>query len=82
MAVNKTNKKTKSTEQQSVARRIRIDDRQCRIFLSSMREFGYPSLTFDDIRKIADDVAEGSHSETDVIAVILCNQIDEAKAAR
>ena len=55
-----------------------LDDRQCRLFLKSMREFGYPKLTFDDVRRVADEVHAGTNSPKDVISVMMCKQIDEA----
>lgn len=61
-------------------RRLRLDDRQVRIFIRDMEEFGYP-LTFKEARRIADEVADGTHSESDPVALILCQQIDEAMEA-
>lgn len=57
--------------------RLKLNDRQCRIFLKDVREFGYTNTTFDEIRKIADQVADGTASTSDPIAIILCKQLDE-----
>lgn len=61
----------------TVKKRILLTDRQCHIFLKDMREFGYSNLTFDRVRKIADDLSKGIEN-TDVIAKIMAKQIDEA----
>lgn len=63
-------------------KRLLLDDRQCRIFLKDMIEFGYATLTFQQVRKIADEVAAGEYSETNVIALFMCQQIDEATGAK
>lgn len=65
-----------------VVQRLLLDDRQCHVFMRSMIDFGYPSLTFEEVRWIADQVHAGTHSETNVIAVIMCQQIDEAMASK
>jgi len=57
--------------------RIKLTNRQCRLFMQDMIDFGY-KVTFEEIRAIADQVADGTHSETDVVARILVKQIDEA----
>ena len=57
---------------------IRLNDRQCRLFLRDAREFGYPSLTFEDVRTVADKIADGEDVSCDVIGVMMKNQIDEA----
>lgn len=58
--------------------RPKLTDRQCRLFLKDAKEFGYPSLTFEEVRKIADQVADGTYKKTDVIAIMMKDQIDEA----
>lgn len=63
-------------------KRTKLTDRQCRVFLKSMREFGYPDLTFESVRKTADCVHEGTYNEKDVIAVIMAEQIDSAMERR
>ena len=75
-------KKKPAAPVQNLVQRLLLDDRQCRIFLKSMKDFGYPSLTFDEVRKIADQVHAGTHSETSVIALMMCQQIDEATASK
>ncbi len=60
-------------------KRQRLTDRQCRVFLKSMQDFGYNKLTFERVREIADQVADGTHSVENVIAVIMASQIDAAK---
>lgn len=62
----------------SDAKRIRLTDRQCRIFLRDMIEFGYTDLTLSEVRRIADAVANGDDVSTDVVGIIMCRQIDEA----
>ncbi len=57
---------------------IRLNDRQCRLFLRDAREFGYPSLTFEEVRSVADKIADGVDVSSDVIGVMMKNQIDEA----
>lgn len=57
---------------------IRLNDRQCRLFLRDAREFGYPTLTFEEVREVADKIADGVDISTDVIGVMMKNQIDEA----
>lgn len=57
----------------------RLTDRQCRIFLKDMREFGYTKLTFDEVRRRADQIADGKEiSDVDVIGLIMKRQIDDA----
>ena len=56
----------------------RLTDRQCRLFLRDAREFGYPSLTFEEVRKMANDIADGKDVTSDVVGIMLKNQIDEA----
>lgn len=57
--------------------RYRLTQRQCLIFLKDMREFGFDDLTLDEVRKIADDYADGGKVEG-VIQTILDQQITEA----
>ena len=57
---------------------VRLTDRQCHIFLRDAREFGYPSLTFAEVRAVADKIADGGDVSRDVIGVMMKNQIDEA----
>ena len=59
-----------------------LDDRQCRLFLKDMRGFGYDRLTLADVVRVANLVHRGKHSQTDVIAVIMAKQIDEALEAK
>ena len=63
-------------------KRILIDDHQCRVFLKAMRDFGYPKLTLEEVVKVAQQVSEGTHSPTNVIAVMVCNEIDKAESDR
>lgn len=58
--------------------RPRLNDHQCRLFLKDAKEFGYSSLTFEEVRKIADQVADGTYRKADVIAIMMKDQIDEA----
>jgi len=55
-----------------------LTDSQCHRFLKELREFGYPQLTFAEVRKAADAIHNGTNSDTDVIAVIMRKQIVEA----
>jgi hypothetical protein len=55
-----------------------LSERQCRIVLKLLREFGYPSLTFDEVQASAERVAAGTESDTNVIDVIIRNEIDDA----
>lgn len=55
----------------------RLTDRQCHVFLRDMHAFGYPDLTFEEVRKIAGDLADGN-KPTCVISVIMLQQIEEA----
>ena len=59
-----------------------LTDHQCHVYVHSMREFGYPSTTFDVVRKVADQVHAGTHSETNVLAIIMCKEIDDAMRTR
>lgn len=62
---------------------IRLTDQQCRIFLREVRAFGYPSVTFDEVRKFADDYADGKEQEkVDVVDVMLRRQIAELEEAQ
>lgn len=61
---------------------IRLTDRQCKLFLRDIREFGYPDVTFDDVRVQADRIADGKDVSDNVIGVILRKQIDEAMIAK
>ena len=54
-----------------------LTDSQCRIFLKDMKEFGYPTLTFEKVRELADAYAAGEDRE-DVISIIMRNEIDDA----
>lgn len=63
-------------------KRIRINDRQCRLVLDDLIEFGYASLTFEHIRKIADQIADGTYNKADPVAIIMVGQIDEAVEMR
>lgn len=58
-----------------------LTDSQCRTFLRDMREFGYTGLTLESVEKIAQQVSDGTHRDTDVIALIMAKQIDEAVTA-
>lgn len=59
-------------------KRPRINDRQCRLVLNDLIEFGYASLTFEHVRKVADQIADDTYSKADPIALIIIGQIDEA----
>jgi hypothetical protein len=63
-------------------RRYRIDDRQCRIALKALHEFGYTNLEFPEVRRIANEVADGTFSEADPVARIIASQIDDADEMR
>jgi hypothetical protein len=60
-------------------KRILLTDRQCRLFLADCHEFGFTDVTFSEVREIANQVAEGTHDNADVIALFMCSQMDEAK---
>jgi len=57
-----------------------LTDRQCRIFLKDIQEFGY-DVTFEEIRQLASDYAAGKEM-TDVVGVIMQRQIEEALGKR
>jgi hypothetical protein len=63
-------------------RRYRIDDRQCLIALKALREFGYTNLEFPEVRRIANEVSDGTFSESDPVARIIAGQIDDADEMR
>ena len=50
---------------------LRLTDKQCRACIKPLREFGYPSLTYDKVREAADAIADGTDSDTNVIHVLL-----------
>lgn len=54
-----------------------LTDHQCRVFHRSLRE-DFPSVTFDKVVEISKQVAAGTFSRTDVIAVLMVANIDEA----
>ena len=56
---------------------FRLTDRQVGLFANDMREFGY-DVTDEEIRKIADAVCSGVTSNTDVVALLLKKQLEEA----
>lgn len=62
-------------------KRIKLTDNQCRLFQNDMLEFGY-DVSFAEIRRIANQVADGTYSETDVVARIMAKQIDEVVELR
>lgn len=65
-----------------MAERIRLDDRQCAIFLRDMREFGYTKLEFDQVRKLADRYADGEDiGGTNAVGGFLQKQLQEAEEA-
>ena len=64
----------------SQPKRFLLDDHQARVFLKSMREFGYPKLTIDEVQGVSLQVAAGTFSQTNVIAVMMAKAIDEAVA--
>jgi hypothetical protein len=55
-----------------------LTDRQCRLFLNDLIEFGYTHLTFEEVREIADKVHAGTHDYSDVVTRVMLDQIDEA----
>ena len=57
-----------------------LTDRQCRIFLKDIQEFGY-DVTFEEIRQLANDYAAGKEM-TDVVGIIMQRQIEEALGKR
>lgn len=61
-------------------KRLLLSDQQCHTLVRSLREFGYPTLQFEEVRQSADQVAAGTQSDTDVIAIILAQEIDKAVA--
>ena len=56
-----------------------LTERQIAIFWKAMIDFGYPDLKIEEVRRVAEQVHAGTYKETNVIAVIMCNQIDEAE---
>jgi len=56
---------------------FRLTDHQVALFTNDMVEFGY-KVTKEEIRKIADAVCEGKASKTDVVAMLLKKQLEEA----
>lgn len=59
------------------AMRPLLTDQQCRIALDGLREFGYPTLSFEEVRRAADEIHAGASKATDVIAVMLQKIIDD-----
>lgn len=59
-------------------KRPQLTDSDCRKFVKAMRDFGYPKLTLEEVEKVAAQVAEGTHSNTNVIVVMMCKFIDDA----
>lgn len=57
-------------------KRILINDRACRAFLKDMHEFGYEDLTLEQVKEIAEQVHQGTHSPTNVIAMWMVREID------
>ena len=58
--------------------RIRLTDRQCRIYVRDMKEFGYPFITFESIRNMADDYANGNDITGNAVGLILTKEIERA----
>lgn len=56
-----------------------LTDRQCRLFLNDMRDFGYEDLTFEAVRRVADELHRGIARAENVIAVMMARQIDDAE---
>ena len=54
-----------------------LTNRQCGLFMNDIIGFGYP-VTFDEIRRIANEVHAGTNATDDPVAMIMCKQIDEA----
>ena len=61
-------------------KRLLLNDRQCRLFMRDIMEFGY-DVTFEEIRRIANEVSDGTGSDSDPVAMILARQIDDAMDA-
>lgn len=56
-----------------------LTDQQCNLFLKEMRDFGYPSLTFKEVRETANELHAGiGPIRGDVIAVIMEQQMEAA----
>lgn len=55
-----------------------ISDSVCRTFLRHLREFGYPSLTFEQVREAADRIQSGNVDKRRVIDVIMESELRKA----
>lgn len=51
---------------------------QCCKVLKDLKEFGYPQLTLEEVKKFAKQIHENKDSKTNVIAVIMRKEIVEA----
>lgn len=56
-----------------------LTERQIAVFWRAMIDFGYTNLKIEEVKRAAKQVHDGTYKETNVIAVIMCNQIDEAE---
>lgn len=65
-------------KEKNIKKRILLENRQVEIVMKDLIEFGYSKLTFDEVRKIANQIANGTHNTSDPVARIICGQIDEA----
>lgn len=54
-----------------------LTDAQCKTFLKRMRAFGYPSLTFERVRKLADELYAGKSHPTNVIFIFLKSEVEK-----
>ena len=59
-----------------------LTDRQCRMFLKDIREFGYPDVTFDCVRNLADDIHAGKDVKSNAIGIMLHQIISEVMEAK
>jgi hypothetical protein len=54
-----------------------LTPKHCQTYRKAMREFGY-DVSLAEVERIAKEVAMGTHSLEDPVALILVKQIDEA----
>lgn len=70
-----------SVNKKTAPLRYRLTDRQCVLFRNDMAEFGFP-LSLAEIRRIANEVADGTYDHCNVAAVILARQLDGVNELR
>lgn len=69
--------RARSHRHKAAKNRPALTEEGCRVFWKSLRD-DYPTVSLNEVREVSRKVHEGTHSDTDVIALLLIRAIDEA----